>query len=424
MLKSKYRLIIAAIAALMAELVYPALGGVAHAAPQFDFTVVRWDTHKAQTDSGLTICVKPKTNLAVPAGTDVSPYHLVIQFPHLTSGGDFTFNSTTTTNWTLDTAFTAGEGPITWNGTSYSPTAFTSIPGTFAHPDTVTAPVANTTGGIVKIPFGTTAGFNLLASNLYCLHITATNTLHNSDAGTAPTMVEGSVSMFDNAGSPALLYKTFFNTSIIADDTVVVTAIVPPNFSMTLTPNSVDFGRMSTQQINASTTSVLTITTNAAGGWIAWVKDTNRGGSGAEGLRSSTAGYTIKSGPVGAPGTGLLNGTPEVLPTAGGAEGYLLDADFANNSSACTGPDNTGTHGTNPGANADYDADESTSGANTYSGGTITNIFQPLANCSGTPPATSNGANVTLMGKATISGATPAGTDYTDTWSIVAAGEF
>src|SRR5260370_1220650 len=96
--KSKYRLIIAATAALVAELVYPAFQGVAHAAPQFDVTVVRWDRHKALTDSGITICVKPGSNIVVPAGSDVSPYHLQIEFPHLTAGTDFTFNSTTLTN--------------------------------------------------------------------------------------------------------------------------------------------------------------------------------------------------------------------------------------------------------------------------------------------------------------------------------------
>jgi hypothetical protein len=304
-------------------------------------------------------------------------------------------------------------------------TPWTSIPTQFTHADSVTAPVANTTGGIVKIPFGNAAGFTLSSANLYCLHITGTNTLHNSDAGTAPTMVEGSVSAFDNTGTPVLLQKTFYNTSIIADDTVVVTAIVPPNFTMTLTPNTIDFGRLSTQAINVtSTAAVMTITTNAAGGWISWVHDTNRGGGGNEGLRSATAGYTIKSGPVGSPGGGLLNGAPEVLPTAGGGEGYLLDADVTDAPGGCGFPDNTATHGTNPGAAPDYDADESVTGANTYSGGTLTNIFQPLANCYGAPPATANGDQVSMTAKATISGATPAGTDYTDTWTIVAAGEF
>jgi hypothetical protein len=423
MFKSKYRLIIAATAALVAELVYPALQGVASAVPQFSTTVVRWDTHKKLTDTGITVCILPSTNIVVPAGSNTSPYHMVLTLPHLGSGTDFTFNSTTTTNWVVDTTFT-NEGTVTWNGTAYAMTPWPSIPVTWNHADSVTAPVANTTGGIVKVPFGNAAGFTMDTTHLYCLHITAVNTLHNSDSGTAPNMVEGSVDVFDNAGTPAKLYETFYNTSIINDDTVLVTAIVPPNFSMTLTPNTIDFGRLSTQAINTTTTSaVLTIITNASGGWIAWVKDTNRS-PGADGLHSATANYTLASGPVGSPGGGLGDGLPEVLPTNGGGEGYLLDADFTDAANGCTGFNNSGTHGSADGPSPDYDADESTSGANTYSGGTLNHIFQPLANCTGAPPATANGDQVAMHGVATISGATPAGTDYSDTWTIVAAGEF
>jgi hypothetical protein len=414
--KSKYRLIIAAIAALMAEVAYPSLVNVAHAAPQFTRAIVRWDTHKKLTDSGITACIVPSTAIVVPAGTDTSPYHIQLDFPHLSTGTNFSFNSTTASNWAVDTSF-AGEGQI--NGLSM--TAWTGI-GSAA--DAVTAPVANTTGGTVKIPFGSAGGFTLATSSMYCFHITGVNTLHNSDAGTAPTMVEGSLKVYNNAGSPVLQYETLYNTSIIDDDTITVSAIVPPNFSLSK-PNTTDsLGRLSTQQINLSSGVTFTITTNARSGWIAWVKDTDRGAN-PSGLFSATANYTIPTGPVGGAGTTVGDGNVEVLPTAGGANGYLLDADVTNDAAGgCTFPDHTGANGTNPGANVDYDANEATTGANTYSGGTLSKVFQPVAECTGAAPATANGDIVQLKEAVTIAGSTPAGTDYVDVLTLVAAGEF
>jgi hypothetical protein len=50
--------------------------------------------------------------------------------------------------------------------------------------------------------------------------------------------------------------------------------------------------------------------------------------------------------------------------------------------------------------------------------------FQQIASCSGTAPATANGDVITLIGRAAISAVTPAGNDYTDTITVVGAGNF
>jgi hypothetical protein len=66
-------------------------------------------------------------------------------------------------------------------------------------------------------------------------------------------------------------------------------------------------------------------------------------------------------------------------------------------------------------------------GSGTDSGGTLARTFQPIANCTGVDAnnrGTSSGENFSVIERATISGATPAATDYSDIVTIVAAGNF
>jgi hypothetical protein len=68
------------------------------------------------------------------------------------------------------------------------------------------------------------------------------------------------------------------------------------------------------------------------------------------------------------------------------------------------------------------DAEYNGSGSN--QGGTLSANFQPIAACTGASPATANGDVITLIERAAIAGATPAGTDYTDIITVVGAGNF
>jgi hypothetical protein len=86
----------------------------------------------------------------------------------------------------------------------------------------------------------------------------------------------------------------------------------------------------------------------------------------------------------------------------------VLDTDLTTNASG----------GCNPVVDAEYD------GATTSAGGTFSANFQPIAACTTPTPATANGDVFTLIERVAISGATPAGSDYTDIITVVGAGNF
>jgi hypothetical protein len=183
---------------------------------------------------------------------------------------------------------------------------------------------------------------------------------------------------------------------VIADDQVVVSAVVPPNFIFSLGGNTDAFtGNLDPQNIVSTTGVTYSVTTNAKAGWISWIK------SQYQGLNSATAGYTINS-------AGAVNGTPTTLVANSATEDYVLDADLITDAAGgCT-----------------VTIDPEYNGASTSEGGTLSANFQPSASCGGAAPATSNGDTVKLIERATIAGGTPAGSDYTDVITVVAAGNF
>jgi len=175
-----------------------------------------------------------------------------------------------------------------------------------------------------------------------------------------------------------------------------VSAVVPPNFTLTLDGNADAFpANLDPAVISATGGRTVSITTNAVGGWIAWVKDSQQG------LYSTTANYTI-------PTTGTINATPNDL--TAGTEGYVLDVDLTTDAaSGCT---------------VAIDAEYSSASGN--GGGTLSSNYQPIAACTrpGAPPGTSDGDVLTLIERAAIRGGTPAGSDYSDVITVVGAGNF
>jgi hypothetical protein len=237
-----------------------------------------------------------------------------------------------------------------------------------------------------------TFGSNDITNNttLYCFNFASASTL--TTAGSAATSQQASIET-QTSGAVAIDHTDIALANITAS-TITVSAVVPPTFAFALTGTTSNFGgNLDPLSIKSSSSSTVTVTTNAKGGWVAWAKDSQQG------LRSTTASYTI-------PTAGTVNGAPSTL--TAGTEGYVLDTDLTTDAAG----------GCTLAIDAEYD------GATTSAGGTLSANFQPIAACTGVTPATANGDVITLIERVAIAGATPAGSDYTDIITVVGAGNF
>jgi hypothetical protein len=378
--KPKNRLVVAAIAALIAEIFVPSLAGMANAAPpQFTQAFVRPDKFKALTATGLLICATPTA-----ATTAVTEDQVVIVVP--TDGGatDFALNATAG-NWKVDST-DLPTGSTFWPGMTSGTTSASSV-----------------VGHTVTFPSG-----DLAAATQYCFHITGTSTLTNGSATTSVGITGGTL-YARASGGPTISNQTNWAYTVTTDDSIVISAIVPPNFTIALSAYADAFtGNLDPTGIVSTTGVTATITTNAVGGWIAWAKDQYKG------LHSVAANYTIDSGLKNPYPTQTKNvGDPafDLVPSGGGVgrEGYVMDADITT--------DATG------GCAVAIDAAYSSASGN--GGGVLDNTtWRPIGACTGAAPATSDGDVLTLIERAVIRGGTPAGSDYTDVITIVGAGNF
>ena len=380
MTSQKLKLIFATTLALLLETMAPTLIQVANAAqaPQFTETFVRLDRHKALTPTGVMVCAKPSA-----ASTTATEADVKITFPtdQAAGGTNFVVNATAA-NWTVDTTNLPTEPGST--GPSVGATAWPGIgTATAVSGHTVTFPSADLTAG-----------------TLYCFHISGTNTLTNSTAASGNNIISATV--FTEATGPTTINQTNWSTSVISDDQIVVSAVVPPSFSISLSGNTDPF----TQNLDPATIistagRTVSITTNAVGGWIAWVKDSQQG------LYSASAAYKINT-------SGVIDAAPTTLVANGTTEGYGLAVNLTTaNVGGCTNV-------------IDPEYKPGVSGTDLDKVGTLSANFQPIATCTrqSAGPGTSDGDVLTLIERATIRGGTPAGSDYSDILTVVGAGNF
>lgn len=178
---------------------------------------------------------------------------------------------------------------------------------------------------------------------------------------------------------------------IITDDQIVITATVPPTFNFTLGANSDTFtSDLSSSSVVSTNGVTVTIVTNASNGWIAWLRSANTS------LDSATTGEVIEK-------TGTVDDSPSTL--SAGTDGYVLDVDLTTDS---------GTGDGTVSIDAEY------LGADTSSGGTPSATHEEIARSTGT----TDGDVVTLIARAAITAVKAAADDYTDTWTVVGAGNF
>lgn len=297
------------------------------------------------------------------------------------TGGSVCVKMTTTagTDAKLKVTFPSG---FTVNGTASNWTVSTSdLPaGGTAMPGIATASVVS--GQTVTFPITDISS----AATLYCFNFTGTSTLTTDTAGSDKT---GSISVTTSAD--AQIDGGIFATAVIADDQVTVTASVPATFSLALGTNSQALGTLSSGSVSSGSGVSFTIGTNASNGWYGWVLSAN------EGLTSASTGDEIQT-------SGALGSGPTAI--SAGTEGYVLDANLTTDS-ATSG---TGT----------VTIDAEYNGTTTSEGGTLSALFQPFASANGPTDADI----ITLIPRVAISALTLAATDYTDTLTIVAAGNF
>lgn len=269
---------------------------------------------------------------------------------------------------TFAAGYTVGASPTT--NVSNLPTGVIAVPGTLS---AAGASQTVTITGVTDLTPGTLYGVNIATG--------ITNTTAGEYENTITTTTSGDVTV--DTSNVAV--------RIISNDQIVLLATVPPTFNFVLSGNTDAFTTdLASGSVVSTTGKTVTLTTNADKGWIAWVKSANTA------LSSATTGETIAT-------AGTVNGAPSTL--SAGTNGYVLDTDL------------TTDHGTGTGT---VTIDAEYLGADTSSGGTLSTTFQPIASANGTTA----GDVITLIERAAISTVLGAADDYTDTLTVVGAGNF
>lgn len=348
---------------LLLVIVFPIFLAKTAQAVGFTQAYIRFDRMKSNTATTGMVCAKPSSTLTTYRKLEVT-------FPDQNSATDFVLGAAST-----------------FENTNVSTT---NIDGNTAWPDIANA-TASKTGNVVT--WTHTADQTLNSANIYCFRwLNTTGTAVTSPTTAGANDLVGTIRVLTSAD--AELMNTQYATSVISNDQVVITATVPSTFSFALSGNTDSLGTLSSSSISSSATPrTVTITTNAAAGWVAWVKSANAA------LSSVSTGSSI-------PTAGTVNDTPSDLDSV---TGYVLDVDITTDSGS-----GTGAVQQNPGYGDEY------AGADATEGGTLSTTFQPIAEGTGT----TGGDVLTLNARAKITAIQAAATDYTDTLTVVAAGRF
>jgi hypothetical protein len=217
----------------------------------------------------------------------------------------------------------------------------------------------------------TITGVNALTSGTsYCVNV-PTAAAYTNSASTG----NYTATFTDGTDSTTVGYD------VISNDQIVVSATVPPSFTLSFSGNTDPFSANLSSALFKTTSGItLTISTNAVNGWGLWAMDTNAG------LHSTVASKTIAS---------VSTSANSNFTTDEGSEDYGL------------------------GVSVDGTTNWADAGGNT--GGGLSNTTYNEIASNGT---TASGLTTVVKELADISGTTPAASDYSDTVTIVGAGSF
>lgn len=270
------------------------------------------------------------------------------------------------------THFGVNQTAANWTlATASIPSGTTAWPGIGSNPTSVS-------GGALTI-----ASTDLTAATTYCFTWSGASTL-STNTTSAQTNLTGSI-VTETSGNAAI-DTINFALATVSNDQISVTGTVSSTFSFSLSGNSAALGTIATASNGTSASAVTgTVSTNANNGWIAWVKSANAA------LSSTSTSDTI-------PSASYTTGSGNIVDLSS-ATGYVLDV-------------NTGTN--SPTVATEYD------GNTTAKGGNLSTSFQKVAS----QAAPASGSTFDMVVRARASATNKAASDYADTLTITAAGQF
>ncbi|HUC87730.1 MAG TPA: hypothetical protein VMR95_01095 [Candidatus Binatia bacterium] len=223
----------------------------------------------------------------------------------------------------------------------------------------------------------------LTVASLYCFNwtnsaaVTTASSASNTNSGTISVYATGSV----------LIDTGTFITPTVTSDQIAVSASVASAFSFALSASSDALGTLSSGAVSVSPTPrTITINTNARNGWYVWGKDA----------------YT---------GLESLSDPAEIIASTTPGTNSTLAAGTAGYNTGVTTSLSSGSSITVPAAFV---------GGSTGKGGGLNTTFAILGSSTG-PDAS---AVLTLTNNAAISAITPSAADYSDTITVIGAGNF
>lgn len=214
---------------------------------------------------------------------------------------------------------------------------------------------------------------NLSATTEYCVILTSTTAVTNPST---PAVYSALVTVGSDSQNAA------FDVLSSGSNAYSITGTVAPTFTMSLSTTTDTFpGNLSAAALTLSSGVTATVNTNAPYGWGLYAMDSNAG------LHSTTAGHTVNSVSTGSNHT--MNGGTI------GTEAYAL--------------------GISANATANY-----AYGGGTTGGGLSSSAYNEVASSA----SAANGVTQVFHELADISPTTQAGNDYTDTITVIGAGQF
>ena len=287
---------------------------------------------------------------------------------------------------TLPTGFTVTSGTPTITTSNLPDTpSLTATPGTL----TATATGAGAgTGGTIVVTGLTSASLD--NAHLYAFDIPSGTVTNPTTPGQYNPTVET-----DDSGS-AVLDRTTTPTYIYGasadQDQVTVNAAVAPNFTFQLSANTDNIPQVDSSSIQTSAGITMTVATDSPLGYTAYIKSANAA------LTSATSPGT----PI---NTGTFDGTPDTM--AAGATKYGFVPSTGAGCSSCTG-------------SLAYDSEYVVSDGSHAGAFNTAGQFASFVSRAGY----TNSDQVTLKERVTVANTVGYANDYTDTLTIVAAGNY